>query len=60
MLPAHDAILTGDTLTSLSINREWRKLISNAIEAYLSHNKSDELTLDNEDLLSDLFLDFYD
>jgi hypothetical protein len=59
-LPAHDAALTGDTLTSLTLNFEWRKIISSAIEGYLANRGEDETTLDNQDFLSALLIDLYD
>lgn len=58
MFPAHNAVLSGDTLTTLTLNREWRKIISSAIEGYFNP-AWDDLTLDNQDLLSALLEDLY-
>jgi len=57
--PAHNEILAGDTLTTISLNREWRKIIASAIEEHLFHRAKDELTLDNQDLLMELYQDLY-
>ena len=59
-LPAHDAALTGDTLKSISMNREWRKFIVGSIESYLANRASDDLTLDNQELLIAFMNDLYD
>jgi hypothetical protein len=58
-LPAHDAVLAGDSLTTVSLNFEWRKIISSAIEGYLATSAKDETTLDNQDLLSQFLIDLY-
>jgi hypothetical protein len=59
-LPEHDAILSGDTLKSISMNREWRKFIIGAIDQYLANRATDDTTLDNQDLLSAFYVDLYD
>jgi len=58
-LPEHDAVLAGDTITTLSINREWRKIIGAAILDYFENGNDDSLTLDNWDLLNALLFDLY-
>lgn len=35
-LPAHDAVLAGDTLSSVQINHRWRRYISLALEERFS------------------------
>jgi hypothetical protein len=60
VLPAHDTVLSGDSLTTVSLNRVWREFIVGAIEAYLANPKKDELTLDNQDLLSQFYNDVQD
>ena len=43
-LPDHDTILGGDTLSTLSINYRWRRMIVDALTDYL-----DGLNINNED-----------
>lgn len=59
-LPAHDAAISGDTLTTISLNQEWRAIISGALEEYWQTRNTDNLTLDNLDLLSAFMNDLYD
>lgn len=58
-MPAHNAALAGDTLTSLTINYQWRKFIAAAIDAYLNQSADDEQSLDNFDMLYSFYDDFY-
>jgi hypothetical protein len=58
VLPAHDDLLTGDTLTSVTVNYRWRGLIVGVLENYLRQDNGDT-SLDNQDLLSAFFEDFY-
>jgi len=58
-LPAHDELLAGDALTKLTLNHEWRRFISVAISAYLANFATDDITLDNQDLLDLLLDDLY-
>lgn len=59
-LPAHDAALTGDTLTTISLNQEWRAIVVGALEAYWETNQEDTVTIDNLDLLMSFYEDLYD
>jgi hypothetical protein len=59
-LPAHDAILAGDTLTTISLNMDWRAIIAGALNQYWATNQDDTTTLDNLDLLMSFFNDLYD
>lgn len=43
-LPDHDTPLAGDTLSSVSINYRWRRMIVDALSNYL-----DSLNAENED-----------
>lgn len=58
-LPAHNQALAGDTLTTIQINYQWRKIVASALQFYFTHY-SDALGYDNEDFLSGLILDLYD
>lgn len=57
-LPPHDEVLSPDTLGTLSLNFEWRKIIVPAILAYYALDDS-EISLDNYDLLMALLEDLY-
>jgi len=59
-LPAHDAILPGDTLTTIALNMDWRAIIAGALNQYWATNQDDTTTLDNLDLLMSFFNDLYD
>lgn len=59
-LPAHDAAILGDTLTTISLNQEWRAIITGALEQYWMTTATDDTTLDNQDLLSAFYSDLYD
>jgi hypothetical protein len=59
-LPAHDAAIVGDTLTTISLNQEWRAIIAGALEEYWQTRETDATTLDNLDFLSAFMLDLYD
>lgn len=59
-LPAHDAAIVGDTLTTISLNMEWRAIVAGALNQYWETNKTDATTLDNLDLLMSFFNDLYD
>lgn len=57
-LPAHDEALTDDTLTSIQLNFQWRKIIAAALENYFRHG-DEGLALDNDDLFNNLLNDLY-
>lgn len=57
-LPVHNAALAGDELTTIQLNREWRKIVASALQFYWRHGKT-SLALDNEDALDDLLEDLY-
>lgn len=57
-LPIHNQALAGDELTTIQLNREWRKIVASALQLYWRHGK-DGLALDNEDLLDDVLEDLY-
>ena len=59
-LPAHDAAIVGDTLTTISLNQEWRAIIGGALTAYWETNQEDTITIDNLDLLMSFIEDLYD
>lgn len=59
-LPAHDAVLAGDTLTTIQLNMDWRAIIVGALNQYWATNQEDSTTLDNLDLLMSFFNDIYD
>jgi hypothetical protein len=59
-LPAHDAILPGDTLTIIALNMDWRAIIAGALNQYWQTNEVDATTLDNLDKLMVFFNDLYD
>lgn len=58
-LPAHDAAIAGDTLTTLTLNQEWRAIVVGALEAYWATNQEDTVTIDNLDLLMSFYDDLY-
>ena len=58
-LGPHNELLSGDELTTVQLNRDWRRLVTAALYYYWRH-KTDELSLDNEDMLDDLLADIYD
>lgn len=61
-LGSHDAVIVGDTITTLHLNSEWRKFVSSAIGSYFSSatRKASQAQLDDFDpLLSILLDDFY-
>lgn len=57
-LPAHNAALAGDELTTIQLNHEWREIVASALQFYWRYGKS-SLALDNEDMLDDLLEDLY-
>lgn len=57
-LPVHNEALVGDEITTLSLNFEWRKIVSSALLFYFSHGKT-ALAYENEDLFDDLLIDLY-
>lgn len=57
-LPIHNQALVGDEITTLSLNHEWRRIVTSALQYYFQHGKS-TLALDNEDLLDDVLEDIY-
>jgi hypothetical protein len=59
-LPAHDAAIAGDTITTLSLNQEWRAMVTGALEEYWQTSKTDDLTADNLDLWNAFYIDLYD
>lgn len=59
-LPSHDGAISGDTLSTISLNQEWRAIITGALEEYWQTRKVDTLTLDNLDLLNAFYIDLYD
>ena len=59
-LPAHDAAITGDTLTTISLNQEWRAILTGALEQYWNQGESDTISIDNYDLLMAFYNDLYD
>lgn len=59
VLPAHNQALAGDTLTSIQLNYEWRKIVASALYFYFRHNGKTELAYDNDDFLSVLLEDLY-
>lgn len=58
-MPAHNEALAGDTLTVLTINYQWRKIIAAAIDGYLNQSARDEQSLDNIDMLYQFYEDLY-
>jgi len=59
-LSPHNEILADDTLGVISLSREWRPIVASALEFWLaSANRKDEISLDNDDLLSALIEDLY-
>lgn len=56
---AHDEAITGDSLISIEFNYKWRKLIGGLLNQAWRLDGS-ETSLDNDDFLSQLLLDFYD
>jgi hypothetical protein len=59
-LPAHDAAIAGDTLTTISLNQEWRAIVGGALTQYWATNQEDSITIDNLDLLMSFINDLYD
>jgi hypothetical protein len=59
-LDAHDAVIAGDTLTTITLNSQWRMMLAGAINSYLANYATDDLTLENQQLLGVFFLDLYD
>lgn len=57
-LPIHNEALSGDELTTIQLNHEWRRIVTSALFYYFKHGTS-ELALDNEDLLDDVLEDIY-
>ena len=59
-MPFSNEALSGDTLTTISLNYRWRELIVNAMEFYYLDRDESTIELDNQDKLTDFFLDLYD
>lgn len=49
----------GDTLSSIQLNYQWRKIIAAALETYFRHG-DEGIALDNDDLFNNLLNDLYD
>jgi hypothetical protein len=61
-LPDHDEALSGDILTTLNINFEWRRLISDALQSYadsIIRNLDDSLVDDFRNQFQALINDLY-
>jgi len=63
-LPDHDAILSGDTPTTLTLNYQWRRIIVDAIDRHLEFAFENAVDPDKIDaimkfraLLDDLYID---
>lgn len=50
-LADHDTLLVGDTLTTVTLNYQWRKFLVSAIDAYLDNGFS---KLEDPDLIDSL------
>lgn len=59
-LPAHDGAISGDTITTVSLNQAWRSIITGALEEYWQTRLTDNQTLDNLDFLNAFYIDLYD
>lgn len=59
-LPGHDAAISGDTLTTISLNQDWRAIIAGALQEYWDTRATDTTTLDNLDLFMTFLNDLYD
>jgi hypothetical protein len=59
-LDAHDAVIAGDTLKTITLNSQWRMMLVGAINAYLDTRATDSQTLDNLQKMGEFFLDLYD
>lgn len=62
-LSGHNDLLAGDSLTTLTLNYEWRRFVGHAIERhieYVSYSLSETETEDLTFLLNDMLLDLYD
>lgn len=61
-LSNHDELLAGDTLTTLTLNNEWRIFIMAAIESMMNdaiRNAPDNETDTLESQFLSMFIDFY-
>ena len=61
-MPDHDEALSGDILTTLNINFEWRRLISDALQSYadsIIRNLDDSLVDDFRNKFQALLSDLY-
>lgn len=57
-MPAHNIASAGDSLTTLSLNHEWREIIASALQFYF-HQGYTDLALDNDELLTHVLDDLY-
>lgn len=57
-MPDYDAIVSPDSLGTISINKDWRMVLTPAILAYFDADNS-EISLDNHDLLMALLEELY-
>ena len=57
-MPDHNEALAGDTLYSIQLNHEWRRIVTSALQFYFQHGETG-LALDNEDLFSNMIVDLY-
>ncbi len=57
-LPAHNAVLAGDSLTTLALNYKWRKIIAIALQFWFTHGDT-TLAMTNEDYFEGLIQDLY-
>jgi hypothetical protein len=54
-----DEALPDDTLTTVTLNYQWRSLIAAALEHYYRWPDGSELSLDNQDKLAQFYEDLY-
>lgn len=57
-MPAHNAALAGDTLTTLALNYQWRRIIAIALQFWFTHG-DEGLAATNEDYFEALIQDLY-
>jgi hypothetical protein len=57
-LPVHNEALSGDELTTIQFNHEWRRIVASALSYYFRDFETD-LGLDNEDLFNGVLVDLY-
>jgi len=50
-LPDHDAPIAGDTLTTLTLNYQWRRIIVDAIDRHLEYAFEDAIDPDKIDAI---------